>query len=372
MPWPRWATALELSDVGRRARWPRLACRVAGAVALGAAAAVGCSPNVVCKLAGPINDPSNHALRRNLMSFGLGQFCAQMTARNAPLTLAPDQPVVGRFFPKHCTQQMLDNGDLWVQFDGVGYAWTDLSRKLTFTSAATLQYNQDFKCGDDDSIYAYFDPRTVAPPDFRVIQLEQPVASVMQNWIAPFADNFGRQMLAGQLAQGFTVIEDTNGTTEFSFGHLTLGQRPFHPFDVHGSGRVTYESLRTQVHANERDFIGPITVDGGGRALYLQMHLEGVASVDVFVVPKAEGDASLQLYVQYGAIGPLAFPPRFSDVVQYGTEYRRAVPVPAGMYYVVIDNSPSAGQSAPPAPLFGVVGDAAALVNYAIQIGDAP
>jgi hypothetical protein len=362
----RWATArifLRLAPKGH----------VAVLVAVvGLAASSACTPNAVCKVAGPINDPSNRTLRRNIMSFGLGQFCTQMTARNAPLTLSPDQPVVGRFFPQHCMQRTLDNGDLWVQFDGIGYAWTDLSKKVTFTSAATLQYNQDFKCAEDDAIYAYFDPRAVAPPDFRVAQIEQPVANLMQNWIAPFADNFGRQVVSGQLAQGFTVIVDANGTTEFSIGHLPLGQHPFHPFDVHGGGRITYESLRTQVHAGERDFIGPIAVEGDRRALFLQMHLEGVQSADVFVVPKSEGDASLQLYVQYGAIGPLAYPPRFSDIIRYGAEYQRAVPVPPGMYYVVIDNSPTAGQAAPPAPLFGVVGDAAALVNYAIQIGDAP
>src|SRR5262249_54862018 len=88
----------------------------------------GCSPNSVCKIAGPINDPSNRTLRRNIMSFGLGQFCQQMTTRNAPLKLAPDAPVIGRFFPEHCTQRQLDNGDLWVQFDGKGYAFTNLSR----------------------------------------------------------------------------------------------------------------------------------------------------------------------------------------------------------------------------------------------------
>jgi hypothetical protein len=333
----------------------------------------GCSANAICKLAGPINDPSNRTLRRDIMSFGLGEFCAQMTKRNAPLTLAADAAVIGRFFPQHCAQRMLDNGDLWVQFDGFGYAWTNLSRKVTFTSAATLQYNQDFKCADDDSIYAYFDTRLVSPPDFRVLGIEQPVANLVQNWIAPFADNFGRQMVSGQLAQGFTVIEHTGGSTEFSVGHLPLGQHPAHPFDVHGSNRSTYENLRTEVHASERDFIGPIDVDGSGRAIFLQMHLEGVQSVDVFVVPKVEGDASLALYVQYGAVGPLAFVPRFSDVVRFGVEYQRAVPVPPGMYYVVIDNTPLAGQVAPPpAPLFGVLGDAAAVVNYAIQIGDAP
>jgi hypothetical protein len=42
------------------------------------------------------------------------------------------------------------------------------------------------------------------------------------------------------------------------------------------------------------------------------------------------------------------------------------------MYYVVIDNTPSAGQVAPPAsfPLGGA--GQPAMINYEIQIGDAP
>jgi hypothetical protein len=333
--------------------------------------AAGCSPNIVCKLGGPINDPSNRTLRRNIMAFGLGEFCKEMVARNAPLKLTPDGNVVGRFFPQHCTQQIVANGDLWVQFDGFGYAWTPLSRKVTFTSQAAIQYDQDFKCAEDNAIFAYFDTRTASPPDFRVLQIEQPGASLVQNWIAPFADNFGRQMVSGQLAQGFTVIEDPSGV-DFSVGHLPVGQRPFHPYQVHGANQVTYEDLRTEVHSNERDFIGPITVDGAHRAITIKMHLEGTQAVDVLVVPKSEGDASLQLYAQYPAAGPLAYPPRFTDVVRYGVEYQRALPVPAGMYYVVIDNTTSAGASAPPPSLFGVVGDSAAIVNYVIQIGDAP
>jgi hypothetical protein len=259
-----------------------------------------------------------------------------------------------------------------VHFDGFGYAWTPLSRKVTFTSAATIQYNQDFKCAEDNAIYAYFDTRTVSPPDFRLAQIEQPGANLVQNWIAPYADNFGKQMVAGQLGQGFTVIQETGGSTDFTIGHLSLGQRPFHPYQAHGSSRVTYENMRTTVHSSERDFIGPVTVDGSGRALYLEMHLDGAATVNLVIVPKAEGDPSLQLYFQYGPAGPLAFPPRFSDVVRAGVEYQRAVPVPAGMYYVVLDNTPSAGQVQPAAPLFGLVGDTPAAVNYAIQIGDAP
>jgi hypothetical protein len=344
----------------------------AALAALPSLAVTACSPNAVCKLGGPINDPSNRTLRRNIMSYGLGQFCQQMTTRNAPLTLAPDPNVVGRFFPQHCTQQVLDNGDLWVHFDGFGYAYTSLSRKVTFNSAATITYNQDFKCADDSSIYAYFDTRNASQPDFQIGQIEQPMANLVQGWIKPFADTFGQQMVSGQLGQGFTVIQDPSGSTDFSVGHLPLGQRPFHPFDAHGSDHVTVENLRSAVHVGERDFIGPITLDGSGRAIYLQMHVDGAPAVDVMVVPKSEGDASLQLYTQYAQVGPLAYPPRFSEVVPTGANYVRSVPLPAGMYYVIIDNTASAGQVAPAPPLFGVVGDTPALVSYAIQTGDAP
>jgi hypothetical protein len=349
-----------------------LALAFAFAFAFAAFGGASCSPNAVCKMSGPINDPSNRTMRRNIMSYGLGQFCQQMTTRSAPLKLAADAPAVGRFFPQHCAQRTLENGDLWVQFDGFGYAWTDLSKKVTFSSAATIQYNQDFKCADDSSIYAYFDTRNLSPADFRVGQIEQPVANLMQTWISPFADNFGRQMVSGQLGQGFTVIQGTDGNIDFTVGHLPLGQSPPHPYAMHGSDRVTVEDLRAQVHSGERDFIGPVTIDGSGRALFLRMRLDGIPAVDVFVVPKAEGDASLQLYYQYAAAGPLAYAPRFADLVQQGVEYQRVLPLPPGMYYVVIDNTPSAGQAAPPAPAFGAVGDVPAVVSYVIQTGDAP
>ncbi|HEY5242826.1 MAG TPA: hypothetical protein VIJ22_15210, partial [Polyangiaceae bacterium] len=179
----------------------------------------GCSPNSVCKMGGPINDASNRTLRRNIMAFGLSQFCQQMTTRSAPLKLAPDAPVTGRFFPQHCQQQVLDNGDLWVQFDGMGYAFTNLSRKVTFSSAANIRYDQDFKCADDNSIYAYFDTRNVSPPVFHVMQIEMPGANLLQNWITPYADNFGQQMVSGQLGQGFTVIQFDDGGTDFDVGH---------------------------------------------------------------------------------------------------------------------------------------------------------
>ncbi len=338
----------------------------------GLGATAGCSPNSICKMAAGINDPSNRTERRSIMSFGLSQFCQQMTTHNAPLKLAADAPVTGRFFPQHCTQQTLANGDLLIQFDGMGYAFTPLSRKVSFTSGATIQYDEDFKCAPDNSIYAYFATRAAGTPSFQLLQIEMPGASLVSGWVAPYANSYGTQMVSAQLAAGFTVIQGDDGSTDFDVGKLALGQRPKHPFDVHGASRVMVESERTQVYANERDFIGPIEVKDSGRALFLTMQLDGQPSVDVMILPKPLGDAALMAYINQGPVGALPGPPRWNDVLQYGVQYQRAVPVPPGMYYVVIDNTPSAGQVAPPAsfPLGGA--GQPAMINYEIQIGDAP
>jgi len=334
--------------------------------------ALACSPNSVCKMGAAINDPSNRTMRRNIMSFGLSQFCQQMTTHNAPLKLSSDAPVTGRFYPQHCTQQTLANGDLWVQFDGMGYAFTNLSRKVSFTMGATIQYDEDFKCADDNSIYAYFATRTVSPPNFQILQIEASIANLVSTWVVPYANNFGNQMVSAQLAQGFTVIQGDDGSTDFDVGHLNPGQKPKHPFDVHGSDRLLVESQRVQVASNERDFIGPIEVKDAGRALFFLMQLDGSQAIDVMLMPKAQGDMALQAYVNYGPVGALPAPPQFSDVLQFGVQYQRAVPVPPGMYYVVIDNTPSAGQVAPPATLGFGAADQPAVVSYSIQIGDAP
>ena len=339
---------------------------IAGTIA--AFGLAGCNATSLCKLGVGMNDPSNRTLRRSLMSYGLGQFCQQVLTRNAPLKLTPEQPVIGRFYAQHCQQQTMDNGDLLVSFDGIGYAFTDLSRKVSFTNASTIQYDQDFRCADDNSVYAYFDPRAISVPNFHVTQIEAALASLMQSWAGPMADNFGKQMVATQLGQGFTVIQDGSGGFDFSLGHLPVGQKPPHPYDVHGSNKIIVENLRTSVHAGERDFIGPIKVDDPGRALYLTMQLEGQAVVAVLMMPKAQGDVALQAYVNYGPVGPLPAAPAMSEVLQFGQGYQRALPVPPGMYYVVIDNTNPAGQGAPP----GGAAAGTALVNYAIQIGDAP
>src|SRR5438105_996466 len=82
----------------------------------------GCGQCALGALQGPINDPSNRALRRDILAKGIDKFCGEMTKHNAPLQLQADAPAIGRFFPRTCVQQTLQNGDLYVQFSGVGYA----------------------------------------------------------------------------------------------------------------------------------------------------------------------------------------------------------------------------------------------------------
>jgi hypothetical protein len=57
------------------------------------------------------------------------------------------------------------------------------------------------------------------------------------------------------------------------------------------------------------------------------------------------------------------------DVATQTTPYRKALPVAKGRYYLVVDNTNTAGHVAPPPALFG---DHAALFSYAVQLGAAP
>jgi len=303
------------------------------------------------------------------MSGGLKEFCHQMTTRNAPLKMTNDAPVIGRFYPATCQQSEAQNGDLYVQFSGFGYAYTNITKKLTFTMAGAVQYNQDFLISDDCLAYAYFRPRNIASSDFRIRLVENPAVQLL-NTLTPIGENFGRQLVAGKLAEGFTVISDAEGKNpDFSLGIVEKGKKPLHPYDIHGDSRITYENQRTEVHQNERDFIGPIEVTENGRALYIRAEMDGVQAIDLMLMRREEGDASLRLYFDYPQAGPLAGPPLGSFVVEARKTWEQKIPIPKGTYYVVLDNTPSAGQVAPPMNPFD---DRAAVVSYVIQIGDAP
>jgi hypothetical protein len=343
---------------------------VIAAIALTAPLASGCSCNPACQFRGTINQPENLSMRRSMLKKGMGDFCEQMRSRNAPLRLAIDSPVMGRFYPTQCTAS--DNDMLAVSFAGYGYAWTNVTKKITFTGNAAAAYRYDFQVteGDDCDIYAYFRPARIDQTNFQTHRIENTVVSIFSG-LSTLGNDFGRQTLATKLKEGFTVIarDAKQDNVSFALGIVPIGRRPFHPWQVdRGDGKVTYENDRTEVHQNQRDFVGPITVQGSGKALYMTVGVDGIPAIDMLVMRKAEAEASLQSYYEMPQVTPLVGMPISSDVVQAGNPLKRAIVVPEGTYYVVFDNTPMAGQVA---PMQNPLDDRAAVINYLIQIGDA-
>ncbi|MCC6214588.1 MAG: hypothetical protein IT376_06950 [Polyangiaceae bacterium] len=322
--------------------------------------------------AGVVNDPRNKSLRFDVLKFGLERFCAEMQRAGAAVKLADDQPVIGRFFADGCSQQVLDDPkrqSIVVQFSGKGYAWTNVSRRLGFTSAGLLELKPDFKV-HDGAMYVYFRPKQVDAASFERRVVESAFATAGAAAAGVDFDRVGRRILAGQLARGFTVIRiDDSGETDFGLGIIPVGERPFRPFRVERSEHRTVANDRTEVHSQQQDYIGAFEIEDDDQAVYLNLVLEGAPTVDVLVVQKAMGDMMLERYVTEAGPAKLPAAPFLDDVLAQGQPFRRYVPLPKGQYYLVLDHSQAAGRSQPPQ---GQRDDRAARVDYLVQVGDAP
>lgn len=309
-------------------------------------------------------------MRRNLMRQGLDQFCREMLLHNAPLRMQNDQPAMGRYYPTECKQHETESGDLFVRFSGIGYAYTNVTKKLTFSMSGAVQYNQDFQIADDAcEIYAYFRPRQIASSDFKINKIEQQAAAFF-NQLTPMGDDFGKQLVAGKLREGFTVIQLEDATQEVGLGIVPLGQKPQKGVAAGGDGRRTYENTRVEVHANQRDFVGPIEVRESGQSLFLTANVDGGVPVDVFVMTQRDANPALMQYIETPQVQPLPAQPLWQDVIPAQMPgFRRNIPVPPGLYYVIFDNSAVAGTAAPPQ---NVLDDRAAFIEYAVQVGERP
>ena len=143
-----------------------------------------------------------------------------------------------------------------------------------------------------------------------------------------------------------------------------------------GDDRFTFANETTEIRGLQQDFLGPFEVDSKDRALYLKMQVTGPA-IDVFVVSKDVGYAWRK---QYQNASPPSGPPTGAQVIQSGQTpasglFEGWVPVPQGAYYVVLDNSASAGSLNPPAKIPTPVDPSraqAATVSYLVQVGDRP
>lgn len=291
-----------------------------------------------------------------------------MLLRSTVLKMENDQAGMGRFFPTQCQKMDMENGDVFVRFSGIGYAHTNMTRKVTFQMAGAVQYNQDFQVSEDCDIYAYFRPRQISGENFQVNKIESQAASYM-NSISNMGDSFGRNLLSTKLREGFTVIHDRDEHDSFSLGILTVGQRPMAAIQVNGKDRIPYENQRIEVHQNQREFVGPIEVRESGQSIFIHAKTDGGVPLDAMVFTQQAANAALMQYVELPTVQPIAAPPLWADVIPaQSVGYARAVATPPGIYYVVFDNSAVAGAAN---PVGAAHEDRAALLDYAIQIGEA-
>jgi hypothetical protein len=302
--------------------------------------------------------------------FGASKLCTEMTKRGAPLRLADGAPVIGRFFPSACQSVMNDDRQtLTLQFSGDGYAWTPITKRMSFTNSATVEYKPDFY-KDGGTVYVWFRPLNVSTPTFQVVFVEQPVVGMATAMtpLGAIANLFGQQIVSSELGRGFTVIHESAGD-DFAMGILKAGDRPSHPYQTHGSDRVMFLNEIAEVHANTLDFLGPFEIDGSGRMLFVKIRSAGIP-LDAAVMPRQAGDAWRRQYQNAPGVPAPPSPPIVAGVIPADADADRSVALPQGQYYVVIDNSPYVGQAAPPqmGPLF----EATARVSYLVSMGDAP
>lgn len=345
------------------------------ATALAAGATSCTSQSIATMVPGVVNASSNRSLRRDLLSFGTKTLCAELLKRSVPLRLRNDDPNTGRFFVRTCAlKEQPSTGNLLFQLSGVGYGWSNLTKRIGFETSATVEYDQDFRV-EDDKLYLYFRPAQPPQQQFTLKMAERVETAPFGPLIAvgsptEFAQNLGQSLLLHELERGFTVVRESDGSTDFSLGLVRPGVMGATGFYRNDTPRTVLANETIEVHANERDFAGPFEVTSDSEALFLSMTLEGTTAVDILVYQRSQGDVWLQQYFQETAPTAPPTPPIFDDTVNAGMLYRRLVRVPKGQYYVVIDNTGSAGRTPP--LVLAADDDRAAYVSLAVERGDAP
>ncbi|MCK6587581.1 MAG: hypothetical protein L6Q76_08360 [Polyangiaceae bacterium] len=333
-----------------------------------------CGQSALGILPGVVNDPANLSLRKAILSYATNQVCAEMLRRSIPLKLRDDDPATGRFYATNCYTQEMSTQNLFIQFGGYGYAWTNLTKRLGFDASTAVEYEHDFQM-DGSTMYVYFKQRTTTAAQLtaRFVEQQQPAVGAVAIPVGmsndTFVNTFGPQILKNEVARGFTVIRDPDGTVQFGLGMVPKGQKPPVPYKISPSGREIVANDRSEIHQNQRDYVGPIEIKEDDQALYLTSAVDGAPGADVLVVPKQLGDTWLEQYTRNAALTPPPAPPALDEQIFAGVIWRKTIALPKGYYYLVLDNSASAGRTAPP----NVPGDdRAALVSFAIELGDAP
>ncbi len=296
--------------------------------------------------------------------------CPEMTKKSAPLKLTQEGNTIGRFFPSACSHSVDDNRrTVTIHFEGTGYAWTPVAGRMGFSCRVAVEYSIDFRM-EEDATYVYAtNPRAVAGPDFHVASVENPVVDWASKTPAGYMFNtFGNQIVLNKLTSGFTVVHTDEGD-EFTLGHLAPPARPKKPFAMEDDERYAYANETTEVRNQQVDFLGPFEVADEDQALFFRFHVQG-PPVDVLLLHRGTADLWRDGLQRGAALAPPPGPVLRGFPVQPGVPVRQKVALPVGHYVAVIDNSNRVGGVAPPWNPLSVIGANAAIVSYAVELGD--
>lgn len=343
--------------------WATLGCASREALGMSSVSVLG---------AGVVNDPENKSLRFDLLKFGLDSFCGQMRSIGAPLRMGDDEPVMGRFYASACNSQVIDDANrksFVLQYAGEGFATSQQGGRVSFSTTGLVEYAPDFLM-HGDALYVYFRPRVVDATGFSTLLVESKLAASALALFGLTPDAFGRRIVDGQLRRGITVIRSgKTGETEFGLGFVPLGERPHRPFSVDTQDKRVLANERTEIHAGQQDYLGPFEVETDDQAVYLTLVLDGAPAADALIVSESVGRTMIDhLLKQPGAAAPSSLPALDEPVVRDQVWKRYAV-VPKGKYYLVLDNSGSAGRTTPPP---GPSDGSSARVDALVMIGDRP
>lgn len=301
-------------------------------------------------------------------TFGSQRVCAEMLKSSVPLRFQEGQPITGRYFPTSCTHSINDqNRSILVNVSGTGYVYMPTVKRVGFNLNVSVEYAFDYRF-EDDGVWAWGKlTRVAAGPEFRITSVENKIADIatIMTPAGPAANNVGGQVVTGFLQRGFTVIENDDGSKEFSLGILPPGRHPLRPIEVDADDEaLTFANETTQIAVGQRDFLGPFEVADEDQAIQLKGALSGNA-LELMVYPKAIADTWREGWQNGGGVTPPSMPIA-SAALQPGPFSKRFKLRP-GVYYVVVDNTASAGQINPPVGLINIVDPTSAL-TYVAQL----
>ncbi|MFO0612535.1 MAG: hypothetical protein U0414_08115 [Polyangiaceae bacterium] len=303
-------------------------------------------------------------------NFGAQRVCPEMLKTSLTLRMQEGAPGIGRFFPRSCNYSVNDDAQtLQVNVFGVGYGYVPPAKHVGFNLSVSVEYRPDFQiAGDDLYVWGKFS-RLTGAPNFQIQYAENPVVDVATN-VTPLGSGLnilGNQVVVGFLSRGFTVVDNSDSGKLFSLGILSPPSKPFQPYQVDDDSSYTFANEAVDVYVGSRDFLGPYEVTDSDQQLQLRMNVTG-NPLEFMVVSKATGDAWLEQY-NHGQAGPPPPPGAIMGApLNQGPTLKRLT-LPPGFYYVVVDNTTTAGMVNPPVslipnPLF----DGSSRLTYVAQL----